>query len=140
MVEARERTGARLTLPVRRWWVVGRTGPRKSCDESPPTVPAARYWAARVRALLAEPQHAAPYFQAALADDTLEQWPFERAQTRWTTATRRRQRRIAEACPPLTAARGPTSSATWWTAPCRAAAPGAEEHEDHGSRFQIRHQ
>ncbi|MFI1051722.1 AAA family ATPase [Streptomyces griseoruber] len=59
----------------------------------------------RGRALLAEPDHAEPYFQAALADDTGEQWPFERAQTRldygeWL----RRQRRIAEARPLLTAA------------------------------------
>lgn len=60
---------------------------------------------ARGRALLAEPDHAEPYFQAALADDTGEQWPFERAQTRldygeWL----RRQRRIADARPLLTAA------------------------------------
>ncbi|MEU5024879.1 helix-turn-helix transcriptional regulator [Streptomyces milbemycinicus] len=59
----------------------------------------------RGRALLAEPDHAEPYFQAALADDTGEQWPFERAQTRldygeWL----RRQRRIAEARPLLTTA------------------------------------
>ncbi|KOV87552.1 LuxR family transcriptional regulator [Nocardia sp. NRRL S-836] len=59
----------------------------------------------RGRALLAEPEHAEPYFQAALADDAGEQWPFERAQTRldygeWL----RRQRRIAEARPLLTAA------------------------------------
>ncbi|MFE0824020.1 AAA family ATPase [Streptomyces sp. NPDC058794] len=56
----------------------------------------------RGRALLAEPEHAEQYFQAALADDTGEQWPFERAQTRldygeWL----RRQRRIAEARPLL---------------------------------------
>ncbi|MEO3887021.1 AAA family ATPase [Nonomuraea sp. B5E05] len=59
----------------------------------------------RGRALLAEPDHAEPYFRAALADDTGEQWPFERAQTRldygeWL----RRQRRIAEARPLLTTA------------------------------------
>ncbi|MGK9462979.1 helix-turn-helix transcriptional regulator [Streptomyces sp. G6] len=59
----------------------------------------------RGRALLAEPEHAEQYFQAALADDTGEQWPFERAQTRldygeWL----RRQRRIAEARPLLIAA------------------------------------
>ncbi|MEU3334626.1 AAA family ATPase [Streptomyces sp. NPDC006668] len=59
----------------------------------------------RGRALLAEPEHAEPYFQSALADDAGEQWPFERAQTRldygeWL----RRQRRIAEARPLLTAA------------------------------------
>ncbi|WP_445020248.1 MULTISPECIES: AAA family ATPase [unclassified Streptomyces] len=59
----------------------------------------------RGRALLADPQHAEPYFQVALAGDTGEQWPFERAQTRldygeWL----RRQRRIAEARPLLTTA------------------------------------
>ncbi|MEV0237674.1 AAA family ATPase [Nonomuraea sp. NPDC050786] len=59
----------------------------------------------RGRALLAEPDDAEPYFRAALADDMGEQWPFERAQTRldygeWL----RRQRRIAEARPLLTAA------------------------------------
>ncbi len=59
----------------------------------------------RGRALLAEPEHAEPYFQAALADDAGEQWPFERAQTRldygeWL----RRRRRIAEARPLLSAA------------------------------------
>jgi DNA-binding CsgD family transcriptional regulator/energy-coupling factor transporter ATP-binding protein EcfA2 len=59
----------------------------------------------RGRALLAEPEHAEPYFQAALAGETGEQWPFERAQTRldygeWL----RRQRRIAEARPLLTTA------------------------------------
>ncbi|MFC3574539.1 AAA family ATPase [Streptomyces yaanensis] len=59
----------------------------------------------RGRALLAEPEHAEPYFRAALADTTGEQWPFERAQTRldygeWL----RRQRRIAEARPLLNAA------------------------------------
>lgn len=59
----------------------------------------------RGRALLAEPEHTEPYFRAALADDAGEQWPFERAQTRldygeWL----RRQRRIAEARPLLTAA------------------------------------
>ncbi|MFG1615876.1 ATP-binding protein [Nonomuraea wenchangensis] len=59
----------------------------------------------RGRALLAERDHAEPYFQAALADDAGEQWPFERAQTRldygeWL----RRQRRIAEARPLLTMA------------------------------------
>ncbi len=56
----------------------------------------------RGRALLAEPEHAERYFRAALADDTGEQWPFERAQTRldygeWL----RRRRRIAEARPQL---------------------------------------
>ncbi|MGV9590223.1 AAA family ATPase [Streptomyces tendae] len=60
---------------------------------------------ARGRALLADPELAEPYFQAALADATGEQWPFERAQTRldygeWL----RRQRRIAEARPLLSAA------------------------------------
>nr|SBO96697.1 FIG01134847: hypothetical protein [Nonomuraea gerenzanensis] len=59
----------------------------------------------RGRALLAEPGQAEPYFQAALADDAGEQWPFERAQTlldhgEWL----RRQRRIAEARPLLTTA------------------------------------
>nr|WP_176583059.1 helix-turn-helix transcriptional regulator [Streptomyces marincola] len=59
----------------------------------------------RGRALLAEPEHAEQYFHAALADDSGEQWPFERAQTRldygeWL----RRQRRIAEARPLLTTA------------------------------------
>ncbi|SEK63270.1 helix-turn-helix transcriptional regulator [Nonomuraea pusilla] len=59
----------------------------------------------RGRALLAEPDHAEPCFRAALAGDTGEQWPFERAQTRleygeWL----RRRRRIAEARPLLTAA------------------------------------
>ncbi len=59
----------------------------------------------RGRALLAEPDRAEPYFQAALADEAGEQWPFERAQTRldygeWL----RRRRRIAEARPLLIAA------------------------------------
>ncbi|UNO43448.1 LuxR family transcriptional regulator [Streptomyces sp. MST-110588] len=59
----------------------------------------------RARALLAEPEHAEPYFQAALADDAGEQRPFERAQTQldygeWL----RRQRRIAAARPLLTTA------------------------------------
>ncbi|RBQ18812.1 LuxR family transcriptional regulator [Spongiactinospora rosea] len=59
----------------------------------------------RGRALLAAPGHAEPYFQAALADETGEQRPFERAQTRldygeWL----RRQRRITEARPLLTSA------------------------------------
>ncbi|GAA2208966.1 LuxR family transcriptional regulator [Nonomuraea monospora] len=59
----------------------------------------------RGRALLADPGQAEPYFQAALADDAGEQWPFERAQTlldhgEWL----RRQRRIAEARPLLTTA------------------------------------
>ncbi|MET8863906.1 LuxR family transcriptional regulator [Nonomuraea sp. NPDC004580] len=59
----------------------------------------------RGRALLAEPDHAEPYFLAALADEAGEQWPFERAQTRldygeWL----RRRRRIAEARPLLTSA------------------------------------
>ncbi|MGW1816647.1 AAA family ATPase [Streptomyces sp. NPDC002125] len=59
----------------------------------------------RGRALVAEPEHAEPYFRAALADDAGEQWPFERAQTRldygeWL----RRRRRIAEARPLLTTA------------------------------------
>ncbi|WP_165684931.1 LuxR family transcriptional regulator [Streptomyces sp. KO7888] len=59
----------------------------------------------RARALLADPEHAEPHFRAALADETGEQWPFERAQTRldygeWL----RRQRRIAEARPLLTGA------------------------------------
>ncbi|TYB57375.1 helix-turn-helix transcriptional regulator [Nonomuraea sp. PA05] len=60
---------------------------------------------ARGRALLAEPGQAEPHFQAALAGDAGEQWPFERAQTlldhgEWL----RRQRRIAEARPLLTTA------------------------------------
>lgn len=59
----------------------------------------------RGRALLAEPEDAERHFRAALADEAGEQWPFERAQTRldygeWL----RRQRRIAEARPLLTAA------------------------------------
>lgn len=59
----------------------------------------------RGRALLADPEHAEPFFQAALAQPAGEQWPFERAQTRldygeWL----RRQRRIAEARPLLSAA------------------------------------
>ena len=50
----------------------------------------------RGRALLADPEHAEPFFQAALAQPAGEQWPFERAQTRldygeWL----RRRRRIA---------------------------------------------
>lgn len=59
----------------------------------------------RGRALLAEPEHAEPHFQAALADDTGEQWPFERAQT-WLDYGEwlRRRRRIAEARPLLTTA------------------------------------
>ncbi|MFH9354549.1 AAA family ATPase [Kitasatospora sp. NPDC017646] len=59
----------------------------------------------RGRALLADPEHAEPFFRAALADPAGEQWPFERAQTRldygeWL----RRRRRIAEARPLLSAA------------------------------------
>lgn len=59
----------------------------------------------RGRALLADPGHAEPFFQAALAQPAGEQWPFERAQTRldygeWL----RRRRRIAEARPLLSAA------------------------------------
>ncbi|MFF0097264.1 AAA family ATPase [Streptomyces canus] len=59
----------------------------------------------RGRALLADPEHAEPFFQAALAQPAGEQWPFERAQTRldygeWL----RRRRRIAEARPLLSAA------------------------------------
>ncbi|AEW99809.1 helix-turn-helix domain-containing protein [Streptantibioticus cattleyicolor] len=59
----------------------------------------------RGRALLAPPEQAEPYFQAALVDEMGEQRPFERAQTRldygeWL----RRQRRVAEARPLLTAA------------------------------------
>ena len=59
----------------------------------------------RGRALLADPEHAEPFFQAALAHPAGEQWPFERAQTRldygeWL----RRRRRIAEARPLLSAA------------------------------------
>lgn len=59
----------------------------------------------RGRALLADPEHAEPFFQAALAQSAGEQWPFERAQTRldygeWL----RRRRRIAEARPLLSAA------------------------------------
>ncbi|MFE6049998.1 AAA family ATPase [Kitasatospora sp. NPDC056446] len=59
----------------------------------------------RGRALLADPEHAEPYFRAALVDPAGDQWPFERAQTRldygeWL----RRRRRIAEARPLLGAA------------------------------------
>ncbi|MFJ8827441.1 AAA family ATPase [Streptomyces sp. NPDC102467] len=59
----------------------------------------------RGRALLAAPEHAEPFFRAALKEPAGEQWPFERAQTRldygeWL----RRQRRIAEARPLLSAA------------------------------------
>lgn len=59
----------------------------------------------RGRALLAEPHRAEHHFRAALAETGGEQWPFEQAQTRldygeWL----RRQRRIAEARPLLTAA------------------------------------
>ncbi|WP_408639095.1 helix-turn-helix transcriptional regulator [Nocardiopsis endophytica] len=59
----------------------------------------------RGRALLADPEHAEPFFQAALARPAGEQWPFERAQTRldygeWL----RRRRRIAEARPLLSTA------------------------------------
>ncbi len=59
----------------------------------------------RGRALLADPEHAEPFFQAALVQHAGEQWPFERAQTRldygeWL----RRRRRIAEARPLLGAA------------------------------------
>ncbi|MCK7624506.1 AAA family ATPase [Streptomyces sp. RS10V-4] len=59
----------------------------------------------RGRALLADPEHAEPFFQAALARPAGEQWPFERAQTRldygeWL----RRRRRIAQARPLLSAA------------------------------------
>ncbi|WP_037835636.1 helix-turn-helix transcriptional regulator [Streptomyces sp. NRRL F-5650] len=59
----------------------------------------------RGRALLADPEHAEPFFQAALARSAGEQWPFERAQTRldygeWL----RRRRRVAEARPLLSAA------------------------------------
>ncbi len=59
----------------------------------------------RGRALLAEPEHAEPFFRAALKEPAGEQWPFERAQTQldygeWL----RRQRRIAEARPLLSAA------------------------------------
>ncbi|MGN9787742.1 helix-turn-helix transcriptional regulator [Nonomuraea sp. ZG12] len=59
----------------------------------------------RSRALLAEPEHAEPAFLAALADPTLERWPFERAQTLLEYAEwLRRRRRIAEARPFLTSA------------------------------------
>jgi ATP/maltotriose-dependent transcriptional regulator MalT len=59
----------------------------------------------RGRALLAAPDRAEHHFRAALTDTGSEQWPFERAQIRldygeWL----RRQRRIAEARPLLTAA------------------------------------
>ncbi|MFF6815983.1 AAA family ATPase [Streptomyces sp. NPDC012403] len=59
----------------------------------------------RGRALLAEPEHAELFFRAALKEPAGEQWPFERAQTQldygeWL----RRQRRIAEARPLLSAA------------------------------------
>lgn len=59
----------------------------------------------RGRALLADPDRAEPFFRAALASDQGDQWPFEHAQTQldygeWL----RRQRRIAEARPLLTAA------------------------------------
>ncbi|GAA3858936.1 helix-turn-helix transcriptional regulator [Streptomyces sedi] len=64
-----------------------------------------RHLVHRGRALLAAPDDAEAHFQAALADETGEQWPFERAQLRldygeWL----RRQRRIAEARLPLTEA------------------------------------
>lgn len=59
----------------------------------------------RGRALLAEPEHAEPDFQAALADPALERWPFEHAQTLLEYAEwLRRRRRITEARPFLTAA------------------------------------
>ncbi|MGP3922163.1 AAA family ATPase [Streptomyces sp. 8N616] len=59
----------------------------------------------RGRALLADPGAGEPYFRAALADSTDEQWPFEQAQTRLDYAEwLRRQRRITEARPLLTAA------------------------------------
>ncbi|MFC4908364.1 helix-turn-helix transcriptional regulator [Actinomadura gamaensis] len=59
----------------------------------------------RGRALLAEPEHAEPAFQAALADSELQRWPFEHAQTLLEYAEwLRRRRRIAEARPFLTAA------------------------------------
>lgn len=59
----------------------------------------------RGRALLADPDYAEPFFRAALKEPSGEQWPFERAQTQldygeWL----RRQRRIAEARPLLSAA------------------------------------
>ena len=59
----------------------------------------------RGRALLADPEHAEPFFRAELKEPAGEQWPFERAQTQldygeWL----RRQRRIAEARPLLSAA------------------------------------
>ncbi|MFI5852627.1 AAA family ATPase [Streptomyces parvulus] len=59
----------------------------------------------RGRALLADPDHAEPFFRAALAEPAGEQWPFERAQTQldygeWL----RRRRRIAEARRLLSAA------------------------------------
>jgi DNA-binding CsgD family transcriptional regulator len=59
----------------------------------------------RGRGLLAEADEAEPYFGAALADASVERWPFERAQARldygeWL----RRRRRIVEARPQLTAA------------------------------------
>ncbi|MBT2523428.1 LuxR family transcriptional regulator [Arthrobacter sp. ISL-28] len=59
----------------------------------------------RGRALLSDPEYAESCFQAALADTTLGQWPFERAQTLLDHAEwLRRRRRIAEARPGLTAA------------------------------------
>ncbi|GAB2826694.1 AAA family ATPase [Streptomyces daliensis] len=52
----------------------------------------------RARALLADAGEAEPHFLAALADDAVEHWPFERAQARLDYAEwLRRQRRIAEA-------------------------------------------
>lgn len=59
----------------------------------------------RSRALLSDPEEAETWFQAALADTTFEQWPFERAQTLLDYAEwLRRRRRIAEARPLLTTA------------------------------------
>ncbi len=59
----------------------------------------------RGRALLADPEHAEPFFQAALAQSAGEQWPFERAQTQLDYGEWLRRRRcVAEARPLLSAA------------------------------------
>ncbi|MFE6286145.1 AAA family ATPase [Streptomyces sp. NPDC057877] len=56
----------------------------------------------RARGLLADPDHAEPYFRAALADPVGEHWPFEHAQALLDLAEwLRRRRRIAEARAPL---------------------------------------
>ncbi|WP_086828550.1 LuxR family transcriptional regulator [Allokutzneria sp. NRRL B-24872] len=59
----------------------------------------------RARALLAGPEDAEGFFEAALADPAGEQWPFERAQILLDYAEwLRRRRRITEARPKLSAA------------------------------------